>query len=124
MRDNSSSINGVILSSVIDISSPLAYGLKAKEIPIFKEGEIIITNTKKGYITPLSYSENPLMSGYLSSKYSDIIKGTPAVLAGNGLVYFVDDPYFRAIWLGSSRLFLNSIFFRELFAKEKVQTEK
>ncbi len=123
-KDNSSSINGVILSSVIDTSSPLSYGLSAKEIPLFKEGEIIITNTKTSYITPLIYSENPLMSGFLSSKYSGMIKGTPAVLAGKGLIYFVDDPYFRAIWLGSSRLFLNSIFFRDLFAKEKVQTEK
>ncbi len=123
-RDNSSSINGVILSSILDMSSPLSYGLSAKEIPLFKEGEIILTNTKRGYITPLIYSENALMSGYLSAKYSSQIKGTPAVLAGKGLIYFVDDPYFRAIWLGSSRLFMNAIFFRELFAKEKVQTEK
>lgn len=123
-RDNSSSINGVILSSILDMSNPLSYGLRAKEIPLFKEGEIIITNSKRGYITPLIYSENPLMSGYLSANYSSQIKGTPAVLAGKGLIYFVDDPYFRAIWLGSSRLFMNAIFFRELLAKEKVLTEK
>ena len=123
-RDNSSSINGVILSSILDMSNPLSYGLRAKEIPLFKEGEIIITNSKRGYITPLIYSENPLMSGYLSANYSSQIKGTPAVLAGKGLIYFVDDPYFRAIWLGSSRLFMNAIFFRELLAKEKLLTEK
>lgn len=123
-RDNSSSINGVILSSAIDLSNPIAYGIRTKEVPLFKEGEIIITNTKKGYITPLNYSDNPLMSGYLNAQYSSLIKGSPAVLAGRGLIYFVDDPYFRAIWLGSSRLFLNAIFFRELLAKEKIQTEK
>jgi len=123
-KDNSSSINGVILRSVLDISSPLAYGLRTAEVPLFKEGEIIITNSKKGYITPLYYAENPLLSGFLNTEYSSYIKGTPSVLAAKGLIYFVDDPYFRAIWLGSSRLFMNAVFFRELLANEKVQTEK
>jgi len=123
-KNNSSSINGVILNSKIDLSHPLAYGLSNGEIPLFKEGEIFLSKPTNKYITPVNYSEKPLLSGYLDSKYPNMIKGTPAVLAGKNLIYFVDDPYFRACWLGSSRLFLNALFFRELVVKEKVQTEK
>jgi len=123
-KNNSSSINGVILNSKIDLSHPLAYGLSNGEIPLFKEGEIFLSKPTNKYITPVCYSDNPLLSGYMGKKYPDMIKGTPAVLAGKSLIYFVDDPYFRACWLGSSRLLMNALFFRELVAKEKVQTEK
>lgn len=123
-KNNSSSINGVILSSELDMTNPLAYGLSDSEVPLFKEGEIFISKPTNKYITPLSYSGSPLLSGYMAKEYISKIKGTPAVLAGKNLIYFVDDPYFRACWLGSSRLLMNSLFFRELLAKEKVQTLK
>jgi len=123
-RNNSSSINGIILNSNLDLTHPLAYGLSSGETPLFKEGEIFISKPLNKYITPVSYSDNPLMSGYLGKKYPNMIKGTPAVLAGKNLIYFVDDPYFRACWLGSSRLLMNSLFFRELVSREKVQTAK
>ena len=123
-KNNGASINGVILNSRTDLSNPLSYGLSNGEVPLFKEGEIFISKPANKYVTPVFYSDNPLLSGYLSKKYPDMIKGTPAVLAGKSLIYFVDDPYFRACWLGSSRLFMNSLFFRELVVKEKVQTIK
>ena len=69
-------------------------------------------------MTPVRYTASPLMAGYLQTRYSDMFKSTPAILTGKGVVYFSDEPYFRAYWLGSSRLFMNAIFFRELMVRE------
>jgi len=121
---NNTTINGVILNAEIDLTHPIAYGLSNENIPLFKNGNIIISNPKSRFVTPIYYSDKPLLSGFIQNKYLNMIKGTPAVLAGNNLIYFVDNPYFRSCWLGSSRLFLNSLFFRELLAKEKVLTYK
>ncbi|MEN6618802.1 MAG: M14 family zinc carboxypeptidase [Rikenellaceae bacterium] len=115
-----SPVNGIILNSKLDTSHPLGYGIISQEIPLFKERDIIISKPKNRFVTPLYYTGSPLLSGYLTDKYKNLIKNTPAVMAGRNLIYFVDDPYFRAYWLGSSRLFMNSLFFRELLAKERI----
>jgi hypothetical protein len=61
------------------------------------------------------YTESPLLSGYASKTNVEKLKGTPALLAdrlGEGLVVRIaDDPAFRAIWYGTSKLLLNAIFF-------------
>lgn len=111
-------VNGVIMNAKIDLSSPVAFGLESAEIPLFKNRDIVIAEPKSRYVTPVRYTSNPLMAGYLQTRYSDMFKSTPAILTGKGVVYFSDEPYFRAYWLGSSRLFMNAIFFREFMVRE------
>lgn len=113
-RKNQSAIRGVILDAKMDLSHPLTFGMRKVDIPLYKIGDIIISKPVNGFFTPVCYSENPLLSGYIQPKQLDAVKKTPAVLSAKRLIYFTDTPYFRAIWLGSSRLFLNALFFREL----------
>ncbi|EKD32017.1 MAG: hypothetical protein ACD_77C00187G0001 [uncultured bacterium] len=115
-----SRVNGVILNSTIDATNPLSFGINSNEIPLFKNRDIVISNPKNKYVTPMRYTEKPLLSGYLQDRYVSQIKGTPAVMAGKSLIYFADEPYFRAYWLGSSRLFMNALFFRELMVKDPI----
>ena len=115
-----SRVNGVILNATLDTSNPLSFGIGSKEVPLFKNRDIVINRPKSKFVTPISYTDKPLLSGYLQERYVSQIKGTPAVMAGKNLIYFVDEPYFRAYWLGSSRLFLNALFFRELMVREPI----
>lgn len=113
-QKNNSAIPGVILNARMDLTHPVAFGMWKANIPLFKQGNIIISKSEDNFVSPISYSENPLLSGYIQPNLLDAVKNTPAVLSGNNVTYFVDNPYFRAIWSGSSRLLLNALFFREL----------
>jgi hypothetical protein len=58
-----------------------------------------------------------LVSGYISEENLKLLKGTSAFKAarfGKGkVIYFTDNPNFRAFWLGTSKLMLNAIFFSD-----------
>ncbi|HCV15031.1 MAG TPA: hypothetical protein DF637_01670 [Rikenellaceae bacterium] len=116
------SISGVILKADIDRGNPLLYGVKSDNIYLFKRGRTTISETSAQFTTPVNYSKDPLVSGYLSASNLERVKGMPAVFTGRGAVYFCDNPYFRAYWFGTSRLFMNAIFFRELMPNAMIQT--
>ena len=109
-----SRVNGIILESAIDKTSPLSYGIDKECVPLFKNRDIVFAEPKSKFAVPLRYKEKPLLSGYLQKRYLDRFSGTPAVFTGRGVVILADDPAFRAYWHGSSRVILNAIFYREL----------
>jgi len=110
-----SSIAGVILNCALDCSHPLAWGFDQAAIPVFKKDNIIFSKDASPYISPLHYTSNPLLSGFLSDKNKELLKDAPAVFAkpaGSGLVVvFADDMNFRSYWFGGSKIFMNAIFF-------------
>ena len=59
------------------------------------------------------------MSGYASEANQTLLQDTAALTAermGKGsVILFADDPNFRAIWYGTNKLFLNSLFFSQAF---------
>lgn len=110
----SSRVNGVILEAALDSTHPLAYGIIRPVVPLFKNRDMILAEPRSRFGVPLRYTDQPLLSGYLQDRYLSNYSHTPAVLATRNVVYFADDPAFRAYWHGSTRLFLNSIFYREL----------
>ena len=61
------------------------------------------------------YSDEPLLSGYVSAGNLEKLRRTPAVTAnrlGRGLVVrMVDNPNFRGFWYGTNKLMLNALFF-------------
>lgn len=107
--------NGVILKSLIDQSHPMSIGLSVGSVPVFKQSNYVIKEVDKSFSTYSIIDSNPLMSGYLSKNTANAIADTPYIIARKGFVFFPDNPYFRGYWLGTSRIFLNSLFFRELF---------
>ncbi len=115
--------SGVILKSNFNKNSPLFYGVTSDEIYLFKRGRTYISEPLNSNILQAGYSKEPLVSGYLSKTNLETIKESPAILAGRGIIYFCDNPNFRGYWYGSSRLFINSLFFRELMPNSRVQTK-
>ena len=118
-----SNINGVILKADIDRGNPLLYGVKSDNLYIFKRGRTIISEPSALFTVPVKYSKDPLVSGYLSASNLERVKGMTSVITGRGAVYFSDNPNFRAFWFGTSRLFMNAIFFRELMPNAMIQTK-
>ena len=65
------------------------------------------------------YSNDPLVSGYISEEKTAENKNTASIIArrqGRGhVVLFADNPSFRAFWYGTDGLLLNAIFFGQAF---------
>ncbi len=108
-------IGGAIFNMEIDETHPLAYGYDQKTIPVFKRGTIALEPAKNTAWNPFKYTQNPLLSGYVSKENIEKIKGSPAASIatfGEGkVIAFIDDYNFRAYWYGTNRLFINGIFF-------------
>ncbi len=121
-------IPGTIFEAELDLSHPLAFGLKRNKMPVFRDGEVFMEKSKNPYASPLVYTANPLMAGYLNRKYTDIVKGTAGIVvsgAGAGRVIFMaDNPNFRAHWYGTNRLFLNAVFFGNLVSGAGLESER
>lgn len=121
-------IPGTIFEAELDLSHPLAFGLKRSKMPVFRDGEVFMEKSKNPYASPLVYTANPLMAGYLNRKYTDIVKGTAGIVvsgAGAGrVIYMADNPNFRAHWYGTNRLFLNALFFGNLVNGAGLESER
>lgn len=59
----------------------------------------------------------PNLSGFLSAKNQKLLKDTPAVFAKpyktGSVIIFAVDMNFRSYWFGTSKLFMNAVFFNE-----------
>jgi len=108
-------IGGNIMEAKFDLTHPIAYGYQRERLPVFRRGTLFFAPTKNTYASPLSYTSNPLMAGYISKENLKTAGGTPAIIVsriGKGRVISLsDNPNFRAFWYGTNKLFLNSIFF-------------
>lgn len=106
---------GTIFEAKIDISHPLCYGYKQLYLPVFKVNNTVFEDTQNAFNTPVMFTENPLMAGYVHPKNLERIRKSPAVVAqrvGSGqVISFTDNPNFRAFWYGTNKLFLNAVFF-------------
>lgn len=71
--------------------------------------------SKNKYLTPIRYSENPYLGGYISDANLEKLKQSASVIispVGRGrVINFFDNPNFRGAWFGTNKLFLNAIFF-------------
>ena len=120
--DPNATISGVILDNYLDKSHPIAYGMGANSVNTIKTSINIFSKPIGKYMSPVYYKKSPLLSGCITAKNLKIVAETPSVLASRNAIFFADDPCFRAHWFGSTRLLLNSFFFRELMPAEKIET--
>ncbi len=108
-------IPGAIFNCRVDKTHPIAYGISTTEIPVFREGTGMFEKPANPFATPLAYTNKPLLAGYISPTNEKVLKGSAAIICtsyGNGqVVSFSDNPNFRAFWFGTSKLFMNAIFF-------------
>ncbi len=116
-------VRGAILEGNIDISHPLGYGYEDATLPVFRRSAAFMNRSANPYASPVVYTNNPLLSGYMSDENRALAANSAGlVVDGRGkgaVVQSLDSPAFRAFWWGSQRLFLNALFFGDLLDEPK-----
>jgi hypothetical protein len=108
-------IGGAIFETKLDLSHPIAFGYTNATLPIFRNSTLFLEPDTNSYNNPIRYTENPLLSGYISEENLEDLKSTvPFKTGGLGrgqVIYFTDNTNFRAFWYGTNKLLMNAIFF-------------
>ena len=110
-------IGGTIFNTTIDRTHPIAYGYDSDKLALFRNSNTMLKADKLSFNNPIQYTNSPLLSGYINNENLELIKGTvPFKQDGYGrgsVIIFTDNTNFRAFWLGTFKLLMNSIFFSE-----------
>ncbi len=108
-------IPGTLFAADVDLTHPLAYGLGATTLPVFRADKLLLKASASPYQTPLAYASEPLLAGYARDEDVARLAGQAAAVvapAGEGRVVAICDfPAFRGYWFGAMRLLGNAIFF-------------
>jgi hypothetical protein len=106
---------GAIFEAKLDRSHPINYGYKNDRLALFRNTNIYLEPEKNSYDNPIQYTNNPLLSGYISEENAELIKNSVPFKVkrmGKGrVVLFTDNTNFRAFWYGTNKLLMNAIFF-------------
>jgi len=112
-------IPGSIFSIRIDNTHPLFFGYDDDIIPVFKTGSGAVLKSDNVFASPGLYTDDPLLSGYSSEKNTERIAGSAFCTvhpSGRGnIISLYDNTNFRAIWFGTSKIFMNAMFFGDMF---------
>ena len=118
-------IGGAIVGANMDLSHPLTFGYTEPEIPLFKNNTNMLKLPKNQYATPLQYTSNPLIAGYMSQENQDQLANCAAVVVGKHgsgkVIAFADNPVFRGYWYGTNKLFANALFFSDLISRQAAE---
>lgn len=109
---------GAIFEAKLDLSHPINYGYKDDRLPLFRNTNIYIEPDKNSYNNPIQYTDNPLLSGYISEENLAQLKNSVPFQVqhiGKGkVIVFTDNTNFRAFWYGTNKLLMNAIFFGKM----------
>ena len=112
-------IGGAIFNAKIDRTHPINFGFKNSSISLFRNSTIFIGSDKDSYNNPIIYSDNPLLSGYISKENLDNLKSTVPLkidkVNKGRIISITDNTNFRAFWYGTNKLLVNAIYFSDLF---------
>ena len=105
---------GAIFKSNIDRSHPVNYGIESNTLPLFRNSNVYMERSNQSFNNPISYSNNPLLSGYISEENLELLKkSVPFKIIRNGrgkIMLMTDNTNFRAFWFGTNRILLNMLF--------------
>ena len=108
-------VGGSIYMAELDLTHPIAYGYHRKNLPVYRNTNIFVKPSSDKYLTPVKYTANPLLGGYISKANLELVKQSAGVVissVGQGrVIHFFDSPNFRGTWFGTNKLFLNALFF-------------
>ena len=106
---------GAIFEAKLDRSHPINFGYKNNTISLFRNTNVYIKPNKHSYNNPITYTNNPLQSGYISEENLDMLKNSVPFqtqsLGKGKVIAFTDNTNFRAFWYGTNKLLMNAIFF-------------
>ncbi|EAS20120.1 putative peptidase [Flavobacteria bacterium BBFL7] len=110
-------IGGAIFETQLDRSHPIAFGFKDDQLPMFRNTRLFVEPHSDSFRNPIRYTDNPLMSGYISDLNLEALKNTVPFQHNNygrgDVIGFTDNTQFRAFWYGTNKLLMNAIFFAE-----------
>ena len=113
--EGSKRINGAIFQADLDITNPIAFGITSRKLFINKNGSTILLPSTNRYATVAQYIGKPFINGYAPKESLKSVANSAAIIStssGRGsVILFADDPTYRGYWLGTGRIFLNSLFF-------------
>ena len=119
-------IGGAIFNTTLDLTHPLLYGYNKKNLAVFRKGTLFFEPGKNPYSTPILYTNDPLLSGYISDQNSKLVRNSAGVIVtgmGSGRVISIaDNPNFRAYWYGGNKLFANAIFFAKTISRSATES--
>ena len=126
--DSEVRITGALFETEVDISHPLAFGLRDSMLAVTKIGADGFAAGDNPFALPVRYAEDdPILSGYASEENRETLEGAGAMHAerrGSGsVILFADNPVFRAYHKGSQRLVTNAIFFGDDFRNPRRRSE-
>lgn len=105
---------GAIFESNIDRSHPVNYGIESNTLPLFRNSNVYMSKSEQSFNNPITYSSNPLMSGYISKENMSLLKNSvpfKVIRSGKGkILLMTDNTNFRAFWFGTNRILLNMLF--------------
>ncbi|WP_456376647.1 M14 family metallopeptidase [Lutibacter sp.] len=108
-------IGGAIFEAKIDRSHPINFGYQYDKLPMFRRTKIFIKKDSSSFNNPIKYTNNPLLSGYISTPNLEVLKNTVPFQVkrfGRGrVVVFTDNTNFRGFWYGTNKLLMNAVFF-------------
>ena len=120
-------LSGAIFEAELDLTHPLCYGYRNKKLPVFRSSNRFLEPAKNPYATPIIYSDQPLLAGYMHSKFNALAPGSAsAVVGGIGkgrVICLTDNTSFRAFWYGTNKIMANAIFFGNLISGQTVAGE-
>lgn len=106
---------GGIFEARIDRSHPVNFGYKNTILPLFRNTNIYLEAAENSYDNPIRYTDNPLLSGYISEENLDLLKNSVPFqvqeLGKGKVMLFTDNTNFRAFWYGTNKLLMNAIYF-------------
>lgn len=118
---------GTIFATKLDITHPLGFGILSSEHAVFRNSNLIMSPSKDPYSTVAQYTETPLLAGYVHEDNLKQIADSAAVIAervqSGAVISFVDNPNFRAFWTGTSKVYLNALFFGSTIEKTEEEEE-
>lgn len=107
-------VGGSIYLAELDLTHPIAYGYTRSTLPVYRNTDIFIKPAADKYLTPIRYTANPLLGGYISTANLESLKQSASVIissSGQGrVIHFFDSPNFRGAWYGTNKLFFNALF--------------
>ncbi len=114
-------IPGSIFKANLDFSHPVGYGTGKSTIPVFKNNNLFVEKANNPYATPVYYTSDPLLSGFINEKNYKLIDNSAVVIVtsvrSGRIISFIEDPNFRAFWFGTNKLFINAIFFGQTISQ-------
>ncbi len=120
------SIPGTIFETQYDNTHPLLYGFAGSPLHVFRTGMLFLEPSSNPFASPVRYTQKPLVSGYLNPHHAKRASGSAALVVSaiqsGRVIVMSDNPNFRAFWLGTSKLFLNSILFGSMITGPSVRT--